>query len=88
MEERTCLYCKNCVEDEVHVLTECPLYNDIRGNYFKQLQTQYSICCLSKVEILRIILASQDEYTAICSAKTCSEILCARRKFVYNQPPP
>jgi hypothetical protein len=28
--ERTCLYCINCVEDELHVLMQCPLYVDIR----------------------------------------------------------
>ena len=28
--ERTCLYCINCVEDEFHVLMQCPLYADLR----------------------------------------------------------
>ena len=89
VEERKCLYCKDVVEDESHVLLDCPLYNDIRCKLFKQLQAQQcNLLCLNKIELLRTILASQEEYTSKCSAKTCSDILRARREYIYKQPPP
>ena len=28
--ERICFHCKTCMEDELHVLVDCPLYNEHR----------------------------------------------------------
>ena len=36
--DRTCFQCPDMVENEQHVLLECPLYNDIRLKYLEQLQ--------------------------------------------------
>ena len=30
VENKICFYCSNCVEDELHVITKCPLYADFR----------------------------------------------------------
>ncbi len=32
--ERSCFNCLDSIEDEIHVLLECPLYSDIRANIF------------------------------------------------------
>ena len=32
--ERICFHCKTCVEDELHVLIDCPLYNELRLFFF------------------------------------------------------
>lgn len=33
--KRTCLLCnQNCIEDECHFLTECPLYKEERNSFF------------------------------------------------------
>ena len=36
--ERICFHCETCVEDELRVLTNCPLYNELRHNLFQNLQ--------------------------------------------------
>ena len=36
--ERTCTFCKDSVEDELHVLFDCPLYNEIRLEIFQYAQ--------------------------------------------------
>ena len=36
--ERTCTFCKDSVEDEFHVLFDCPLYNGIRLEMFQYAQ--------------------------------------------------
>ena len=30
--ERVCFNCKDCVEDEMHVLLKCPVYNNVRND--------------------------------------------------------
>ena len=35
-DERNCFNCINVVENEEHVLLECPLYNDIRKELFSR----------------------------------------------------
>ena len=34
--ERTCFHCKDVVENEIHFLLECPLYDDIRRKLFQK----------------------------------------------------
>ena len=34
--ERVCFNCNNCVEDEIHVLLHCPVYNDVRQVLFNK----------------------------------------------------
>ena len=36
--ERICFHCRTCVEDELHVLVDCPLNNELRLKFF------YKIC--------------------------------------------
>ena len=86
-EERMCPYCKNVVEDESHLLLVCPLYNDIRKCLFEYLSVcNNGIFCFSKMELLKLILASTDIKVARQSAKTCIEILKCRNQYVCSQP--
>ena len=81
-----CPYCKNVVEDESHLLLFCPLYNDIRKCLFEYLSVYYNgIFCFSKIELLKIILASTDIKVARHCAKTCIEILKCRNQYVFSQ---
>ena len=41
--DRTCFHCPDMVENEQHVLLECPLYNDIRLKYLEQPLDEKSI---------------------------------------------
>jgi len=33
VEDRHCVYCETCIEDEYHFLMQCPLYSDLRYKY-------------------------------------------------------
>ena len=89
VEQRFCLFCKDKVEDEIHALLDCPLYNDVRVKLFNSLKAKYNgIYCFSKVELLKCILAAKDEDIVKKCAKACHEILTARRQFMYNDTTP
>ena len=34
--ERTCIHCETEVEDEIHVITRCPLYQNIRSRLYEK----------------------------------------------------
>ena len=34
-EDRKCPFCKTVVENEIHVMCDCPLYTDLRDKFFK-----------------------------------------------------
>ena len=42
-EERICPICKKDVEDEKHVLTPCPAYQEKRSTLFEYLRKEYKI---------------------------------------------
>ena len=42
-EERICPICKKDVEDEIHVLTLCPAYQEKRSTLFEYLRKEYKI---------------------------------------------
>ena len=85
MEERICPICKNAVEDEKHVLLECPLYDDIRVDLWRSLSTVFSdIFVFSKDELLRCILGTKNEFVIKQSARACSFILKKRMQALYK----
>ena len=40
LSKRICDVCNNAVEDEIHFLCQCPLYNDIRNQLFRQAHAE------------------------------------------------
>ena len=84
VEERICFVCKNCVESELHVLIECPLYNEIRSLLFSKLQMHYrNFYVFSKKEQMKCILACEDDVLVKECAKACHDILSLRRTQLY-----
>jgi hypothetical protein len=82
VQDRFCPYCLDEVEDEYHVLCECPLYDDLR-NQFLDVLFSYMNCdfgLLSREEKLCLILSSENNYVIRSSANFCCNIL-ERRKF-------
>jgi hypothetical protein len=85
LEQRVCFNCDNVVEDEVHVLLECPLYADIRNsllgyarlihNDFDSLNNCDKICCL---------LSTNNHVFIRQCAKACNDILCSRSRLLYG----
>ena len=85
VEQRMCPLCHSAVEDELHVLIECPMYNELRGQWFQDLsQLDCSIFCLSKVELLKVLLGTSSEYIVRRCAKACKAILQRRRQLLYK----
>ena len=35
LDDRNCVYCESCLEDEFHFVMICPLYHDLRLKYFE-----------------------------------------------------
>ena len=81
VEDRKCLFCDDCIEDEVHVITQCCMYDDLREHLYacvtKVVPDFESLCDIDKTFV---ILANQDFNIVHAAAKICSQIL-ERRKF-------
>jgi hypothetical protein len=82
---RYCPYCSHTVEDEYHVLFQCPLYSDLREE-FVYLLNENTHCTFdfnnsSKNEKLSLILSSDNDFIVRQSAKYCSQVLERRRCF-------
>jgi len=39
---RTCPYCEGCIEDQIHILLICPLYNELRTRYLSNIKENSS----------------------------------------------
>ena len=85
-QERICPLCHSSVENELHVITECPVYNDIRHNLFKKLQCKFDgLMCFSKDMLLKLILSCNDEILVKDCARACHDILNLRRQLLYHE---
>ena len=83
LEERVCFNCHTEIEDEMHVLINCPLYTCEREELF--LIASYINPCFnlfSDVEKLNFLLSDAD-ISKRC-AKACHEILEKRRDILYK----
>ena len=81
-DQRFCFSCANKVEDEIHVLTECPLYDDLRHVlYQKAADSSGTFIHLSDNEKMCFVLSNRE--ISKTSAKTCYEILNRRRTLLY-----
>ena len=80
---RNCFHCAFDVENEDHVLLECPLYSDIRQELFSKVDMPLnSFDALSNHD--KVCLLLSDSSIINYSAKTCHEILHERRKCLYR----
>ena len=80
--ETVCINCTNSIENELHVLLHCPLYNHIRHFLFLEcIKVNFNFANMSDIEKLCFILSN----SSICkySAKACHEIIVHQRTFVY-----
>lgn len=83
VDQRLCFQCSECIEDELHVLTECPLYQDLRDTlYIKASDIQESFNTFSNIDKLCFIMSNKDMVKI--SAKTCNDILSRRRNLIFN----
>ena len=80
VDRRLCPFC-HVVENEIHVLLYCSLYNDIRNVLFSKVRTLFpDFSLLENTDKMKIIL---NEPSLIrIAAKSCYEILQRRRFFL------
>jgi hypothetical protein len=78
--ERTCLYCTNCVEDEFHVLMQCPLYADLRQTMSNDvLHFNVNFSFLSDADKFVFLFSNENVFNIV--TKTCYNILIRRNSF-------
>ncbi len=87
VENRICFHCcsldQNIVESEIHVITECPLYCDIRDDLFLHAQSVIpNFSTMSNTE--KFISLFQNVNMIKHCAKTCHAILTKRRNVLYH----
>jgi hypothetical protein len=56
-EQRVCIYCETLIEDELHFVMCCPLYEDLRINYIDRRFTEYP--CLNN--FVRLMTCGNDQ---------------------------
>ena len=70
--QRTCFVCNDIIETEEHVLTECPLYADLRDELYRILILECEhFSHMSNSEKLAFILSNSNENLIPKCAKTC-----------------
>ena len=80
---RVCPLCKSGIEDELHVILECPEYDVARRELFDKLLVDIDgILCYSKKEILKIILNCDNQFLVKVCARACYNFLSIRRKML------
>jgi hypothetical protein len=84
--ERLCTLCDlNCVEDEIHVLCVCPIYENIRDDFYTKC-----INCYPEFETFsceeKFIFAMREPAVCKISARTCFKVLLCRNDFIYHSP--
>jgi len=83
VEDRTCPLCQNGVESETHVLLYCPIYTDIRSEYFNTCR-QYMDGFTDMNDVQKTAFILSNENVVIYSAKACQKILNLRRNLLYD----
>ena len=79
--ERYCPFCNTVVEDEIHVMLDCPKYEDFRQSLLlKAFDLQINLMNLSKSDQLKVLF-THPNLIRIC-AKTCFNILKRRTQLL------
>jgi ssDNA-specific exonuclease RecJ len=78
--ERVCFICHDQIEDEKHVLLDCPLYADLRESLFNEVKrSNVHFIILSDDDKFIYLFKSTECYDTV--AKTCFNILSRRNSF-------
>ena len=82
--ESLCNFCSVVVEDEMHVLLHCSMYNRVGDQLFKHaVYINNAFMSLDDSDKLYFIFPNND--ITYKWAKTCSEILTIRRNLTINE---
>ena len=78
---RFCIFCENCVEDEKHVLLSCPMYNGVRQALFTQ-PCYINSDFMSYDEDAKLWFLFNDDAIVSKCAKTCLKIINIRNNVI------
>ena len=76
--ERFCFFCKNKIENEVHFVTECPLYNEERDKLYVSCRTN------ARDGINFDLIPSHEQIFTFILRNNDANITNSLAKFVYN----
>ena len=79
--ERFCPFCLDCIEDECHVILECPVYYDMRVPLLEAVFAIDPSLSTRKLDLLLFILSN--EVIVKLSVKTLCQILRNRCDMLY-----
>ena len=82
-DQRFCIYCVNSVEDEIHVILNCPLYSSVRRDLFT-LAAYHNPAFVNLSDDDKIIYVFTECNLVSKCAKTCKIILDKRNQQVYR----
>ena len=76
----------NCVENEVHVIIECPIYDSVRKPLLDYAQSTCQLfVTMSNSEKFNYVFAHQETLMIRFLARTCCNILKCRNNILYNK---
>ena len=82
VKDRICPFCPGLVEDEVHVLTVCNLYDDLRRHLFEFLSNEdFLFETMCNKDKTRYILSGNNINILKKCANACKNILTRRLSF-------
>jgi hypothetical protein len=82
LNQLVCCHCIHEVEDESHVILNCPLYDDIRNTLLNSARSSSAnFDSFNNVEKLSLLLSSP--YVFRECVKACYDILMCRQSLVY-----
>ena len=83
VEERVCMSCPELVEDEMHVILQCPCYSDIRKEMFNDIHRLIGRDVMENLdETGKLGLILGDKKLVKVSARACKLILEKRRSML------
>ena len=74
---------QDTVENEIHVITQCPLYDDIRNNLYAKA-TEADIAFNTQSDCDKLVFIFSCSSIIRIAAKSCYFILKRRAKFLYS----
>ena len=83
LEERSCIVCTEEIEDECHVITQCPLYRDVRSVLFQKISSH--VCNFNEMtEVEKMCYVLSNKHCVRIAAKSLYEILCRRKDVLLT----
>ena len=82
--DRSCIFYEDSVEDEIHVLLECPLYNEVMSELIQYAQTA-NVNFNSLTKLCKFVFLFNSPNMIRSCAKACFLILQRRTLFLSRR---